>query len=485
MATILTQGFESGGTIPSGWVDTNVSGTLNPYTYASGGYNANPAVAHTGSYNALCYKASFTASVQRLETPKLNLIPYSGITLTFWHAQAIWISDQDELRVYYKTGSTGSWTIISGAVYTTSITNWTQESFSLPSTSASSEYQIGFEATAKYGYGVVIDDVLITGDILSSVATTPSSLSNFNYIDVTKGPSSQQSFVLYGYGVSGVTAYITPPSGYEVSFSSTTNYQLTGISISNYNGDNTTIYTRLTSGLSVSNYSGNISITGSTFQSAYVYVDGSVISSPIANSSNLSSNSIGLILVQSGNGYPVHNAAKGSIYTDILKGSIYINKDGVKMWAALQPVAYGAIFLPYDTTAFTLTNANTWYVTSQIWLVGDCFGISGTTNGRLYVNKNRGGRYKVLLSVDAGGGGTADDFDVGILVNGTTVPNNLWRSYDIASSASWDAFSIAGEINLNAGDYITMAVRNPVAAGTTTYVPDGTLFLKKIADGSY
>lgn len=666
MAIILTQGFENGGIIPSGWTDSNVSGTSTPYTYVTGGHSSHPAAAHTGTYNALGYKASTTPSTHRLETPKLNLTSYGEVRLYFWHTQEVWVSDQDELRVYYKTGSTGSWTIIPSAVFTSSIVSWTEESFLLPNTSASTEYQVGFEANMKYGYGVAIDDVLITAETLStnSFSVNPNSLSGFTYLDTSGGPSTAQSFILSENGiyntatigtdvgttelspftcsfsnyarniclytseeigvtlptlitniafsvktssssiipakvylkttaastltlsawsemiagatlvydgslqfpdvgwnsididnwvytgsnlmvltesnlgstttkfefnttsattrnaqyvgatisdanttynlsdwrpntqittestplVSGITAFITPSSGYEVSFDSSTNYQTSGISISNYLGDPTTIYTRLRSGLVGGSYSGNISITGNSISSALVSLDGTVILTPITHSSNIISNSIGTMLLQSGVGYPTHSAPKGSLYTDTSSGQIYINKNGGVLWAYLQGVAYGELILPTQATVtLTLTNANQWYSdTNTTWYLGEKNGVSGTTNGRLYVQPNRGGIYNIFASGSFGVTGSSDDFDLGIMINGTTVPNNLWKSYDVTITGSqYCPVFISGYVNLNDNDYINLAIRNPGAAGTTTRIREAYLFLQRIKDGSF
>jgi len=46
--------------------------------------------------------------------------------------------------------------------YTSSISTWTLETINLPN--ASNNYYIAFEGDAKYGYGVCIDDITVTGD---------------------------------------------------------------------------------------------------------------------------------------------------------------------------------------------------------------------------------------------------------------------------------------------------------------------------------
>jgi len=87
----------------------------------------------------------------------------TGLTspvLSFWHTQYNWGGDQDELRVYYKTSSGGSWTLIPGQEYTSAITSWTEETgIALPSPSA--DYYIAFEGLSSWGYGVCVDDVTV------------------------------------------------------------------------------------------------------------------------------------------------------------------------------------------------------------------------------------------------------------------------------------------------------------------------------------
>jgi lysyl endopeptidase len=154
----FSEGFEGTEFIPACWSESYIAGTTN-WIQATGGYNGNPAAAHSGTSNARFYYNSTSAVTTRLITPELDLQYLTDATLTFWHAQAAWSGDQDELRIYYKNSTSGSWTLLE--TYTASVTAWTQRTISLPD--VSSEYYIAFEGKAKYGYGVCIDDVLITG----------------------------------------------------------------------------------------------------------------------------------------------------------------------------------------------------------------------------------------------------------------------------------------------------------------------------------
>ncbi len=154
----IVEGFE-GGVLPGCWSIENVTGSED-WIYQNGGHYGHPAAAYKGSYNALFYHASSSSpAVTRLVSPPLDLSGATTPYLTFYHAQASWYGDQDELRVYYKTSLGGTWTLLPGAEWTGDIPDWQSEVFMLPNPSG--DYYIAFEATGAYGYGVALDNVQI------------------------------------------------------------------------------------------------------------------------------------------------------------------------------------------------------------------------------------------------------------------------------------------------------------------------------------
>ena len=153
----FTESFEST-TMPSCWREEYVSG-IESWEYRAGASsNSGITTAHSGNKNA-AFLHQTTGSVTKLVTPYINLATVNNPYLTFWHAQKQWGGDQDELRIYYKASPTGQWTMLKA--YTDNITTWTYDSIALPN--ASANYQIAFEATDGYGYGVIIDDITING----------------------------------------------------------------------------------------------------------------------------------------------------------------------------------------------------------------------------------------------------------------------------------------------------------------------------------
>jgi M6 family metalloprotease-like protein len=157
----FTETFENGGVIPFGWTQTRLMGATD-WQFRSGSPSTLPLAAHGGQYNACLYYASRTEQLTQLISPKLDLGTNTPNTrLTFWHHMEAWGSDQDELRVYYRASETADWTLL--ATYVASVAGWTQQTVELPN--PSEEYFVMFEGKARWGRGVCIDDVLVTGDI--------------------------------------------------------------------------------------------------------------------------------------------------------------------------------------------------------------------------------------------------------------------------------------------------------------------------------
>lgn len=154
----FSEDFEGSVFPPLCWTQEIVQGSES-WVRSNGGYSSNPAAAHSGSGNALLFHNSFSAATVKLITPPLKVEWLLNPVLTFWHAQVAWSGDQDELRVYYRTSGTSAWILLE--TYTSEVSTWTQRTIALPNPSQT--YYIAFEGNAKYGYGVCVDDVIITG----------------------------------------------------------------------------------------------------------------------------------------------------------------------------------------------------------------------------------------------------------------------------------------------------------------------------------
>ncbi|MEA3494435.1 MAG: PKD domain-containing protein [Bacteroidota bacterium] len=162
--TVFTETFENNGQMPTGWTQEYVHDTLN-WSFTSGGNSNHPSSANNGTYNALLYYGGIYRKT-KLITPAINLTYYSNVQLKFYHTQENYSGDQDYLRVFYKTSATGSWTQLQ--YYNTNVSTWTQRTINLPNTSTTT-YYIAFEGDARYGYGVCVDDVEISGNVANGL----------------------------------------------------------------------------------------------------------------------------------------------------------------------------------------------------------------------------------------------------------------------------------------------------------------------------
>lgn len=150
-ATVLpfAETFESG---ELGCWTTDGDGT---WSVGTGDYSSSTG-AHTGTYNAKITHGS-TGNATKLISPVIDMTGVANAELRFWHTQRSWSGDIDQLSVYYRTSATGEWQSL--ATYTGEYSTWTEEVIYL--SNLSSTYQVAFEMTDAYGYGVAIDDVTI------------------------------------------------------------------------------------------------------------------------------------------------------------------------------------------------------------------------------------------------------------------------------------------------------------------------------------
>ena len=150
VAIPYSEGFE-GGEMPVCWTKEGAGSWM----VGTGDYYSSTGT-HAGNYNALITHSE-TNYVTKLISPTFNLSTTTAPQLTFWYINRAWVGDTDELRVYYRTSSTGTWQQVFAT--TEEHDTWTEATVSLPNTAI----QIAFEMTDNYGYGVAIDDIYIGG----------------------------------------------------------------------------------------------------------------------------------------------------------------------------------------------------------------------------------------------------------------------------------------------------------------------------------
>lgn len=165
------EGFEHGGNMPDCWSEEYVNNTQD-WEFQSGDHEEVISAAYRGSYNAFFYSPS-RGTTTKLISPVFDFSDVEHPYVSFWHAQAKWGNDQDTLTVYYRVSETAEWQPL--VQYTSSFTTWTFDSLLLPNPSSS--YQIAFEGSASYGYGITLDNITVDTAVIrpslgSSTTTT-------------------------------------------------------------------------------------------------------------------------------------------------------------------------------------------------------------------------------------------------------------------------------------------------------------------------
>lgn len=168
---LFSEDFESG-SMPTGWT-TDGSGS---WSVSTGDYSSSTG-AGQGSYNAKITHGT-TGAATKLITPEIDLSSVASAELSFMHVQRSWAGDIDGLKVYYRTSSSGTWTLLEE--YTSAYASWTtEEGIVLPN--LSSTYQVAFEYIDHYGYGLGVDNVIITQGASCVKPTTLTATAPYGY----------------------------------------------------------------------------------------------------------------------------------------------------------------------------------------------------------------------------------------------------------------------------------------------------------------
>ena len=151
--------FEAVTSFPDCWTQQYNTGVIDWSVVVP---TSNPQGAHSGT-QAICMKNNtYTSYITTIISPILRLQNINNPTLSFWHTQKIWGNDQDTLAIFYRTTPSGEWTLL--VSYNQDIPSWTLDSVLLPNTTNS--YQLAFQGTVRYGYGIYLDDISVTGEMI-------------------------------------------------------------------------------------------------------------------------------------------------------------------------------------------------------------------------------------------------------------------------------------------------------------------------------
>jgi hypothetical protein len=163
---VFYEGFELG--LQPDWIQdylTIIDGFTAPWDVRTGAgivsypsMYGKPDTAAVGQKN-LVFQFQGSGHVTRIITPPINLEFVVNPVLTFYHAQAAWGSDVDQLTLYYRKGEHGNWNFL--RKYEQPVEEWTERSISLTD-HESDQFYFALEGVSGHGSGVCIDEFTVT-----------------------------------------------------------------------------------------------------------------------------------------------------------------------------------------------------------------------------------------------------------------------------------------------------------------------------------
>lgn len=205
---------------------------------------------------------------------------------------------------------------------------------------------------------------------------------------------------------------------------------------------------------------------------------------------NLQSQSLGGILIESGNGTPNHISPRGSYYTNIDTGSLFINSSGTSTgWEMMNKVAWGEIYLQANGT--DTPGTTNWVSLSGLsWNFTGGNGVEMSPRGKIRVKSGKGGLYHLLAvgSIQTQLVTSSWDFFLGVSKNGLTPSDGFFQGCQLdgnltATAAEEDdkSLTITNIISLSAGDTLEMSLRMS-STTPTGRLESGNIFIYRIGD---
>ena len=203
-----TETFEATSNTINCWT---VDGT-GSWTIATGDYSATTG-AYEGSQNAKIVHGT-TGAVTKFVSPTLDGVQ-SGLVLDFAYVLRAWSGDVDELRVYGRAAADSAWQMY--GEFTDATGTWTTETVVIPGT----VYQVAFEYTDNYGYGLGVDSVVftvMTGDYCYQVSNLAAGNITANSLTLTWSDDNNTgaTYTIYNMADNSVVATGVTTTSYDV-----------------------------------------------------------------------------------------------------------------------------------------------------------------------------------------------------------------------------------------------------------------------------
>jgi hypothetical protein len=207
-STLLTQSWENGGSVPTGWQSNVVSGTNILSFVTTSSYPAG-FTAFDGTYFVKFDSWTTNGGVIRLKmTTPISTVNYSNVKVDFaWLESSDYATANDNVQVQYSTDGT-TWTTAGTFPRYNAVVGWKTKTCNLPAAAANkATLYVSFLFTSAYGDDCYLDLTHITAVGAGNVHGTVTNCYN-------------------GAVITGAT--VTIPGGFTTT-STATGYTLTGV----------------------------------------------------------------------------------------------------------------------------------------------------------------------------------------------------------------------------------------------------------------
>ena len=198
---------------------------------------------------------------------------------------------------------------------------------------------------------------------------------------------------------------------------------------------------------------------------------------------NLISNTLGQILMQSGNGTPDHIAPASSMYYNNDNNLLWINQNGgADGWMLMTPAIYGELDLDTNTTLSTPSGINVFFSLSGLSWTNYNNNLKGFTvnNNKLVLNNGLSGTYRIIGSLGVLYNAKVNNYLVGVSINGVTPGIDRQAGTNTLTTKTAGHGTVIFDTFLNGGDTIEMTVAPTISGIGTFRVRNGNLVVYRI-----
>lgn len=186
--------------------------------------------------------------------------------------------------------------------------------------------------------------------------------------------------------------------------------------------------------------------------------------------------------MQSGNGSPNHIAPNSSLYYNVDNNILWQNNDNSTSWVPLTTVVYGELDIDTNATLSTPSGVNTFFSLSALTWTNYNRNLKGFNQNlnKLVLNTGLNGTYRIIGSLGVLRNATANNYKIGISINGVTPTDFQQSSTGTISSKTAGHGTVIFDSILNGGDTVELTVAPTINGAATFTVRNANLIIYRI-----